>query len=156
MPAEIERKFLLSQAPAWLSEHSAMRIEQGYLAVEEEVEVRLRRTEEEQLLTAKRGHGEVREEIEIALDREQFDSLWPLTEARRLIKTRTLIPLDGGLIAEVDVFEGELQGLVTGEVEFDSREQSGGFDPPDWLGSEITGQNSFAGQSLALHGRPSV
>ena len=156
MPAEIERKFLLPQAPGWLSEHPAVRIEQGYLAIDEEVEVRLRRTEEERVLTAKRGRGEVREEIEIALEREQFEVLWPLTEARRLVKTRTLVPIDSGLQVEVDVFEGALQGLVIGEVEFDSPEQSGDFDPPEWLGGEITGQHRYAGQSLALHGNPSV
>ena len=156
MSAEIERKFLLPRPPAWLAEHPAVRIEQGYLAIDEEVEVRLRRTEEQRLLTAKRGHGEVREEIEIALGREQFDALWPLTERRRLIKTRTLVPLEQGLVAEVDVFEDELQGLLLGEVEFASAAQAGGFEPPGWLGSEITGQGPYAGQSLALHGLPSV
>lgn len=74
MSSEIERQFLLPEAPAWLSECEAVRIAQGYLAIEEEVEIRLRRTEAERLLTAKRGHGEVREEIEIALDHEQFDA----------------------------------------------------------------------------------
>jgi adenylate cyclase len=156
MSTEIERKFLLPDAPAWLLQSKAVRIEQGYLAIEEEVEVRLRRTEEERLLTAKRGHGEVREEIEIALDREQFDALWPLTESRRLTKTRSLIPLDDGLTAEVDIFEGELEGLVLGEIEFDSEAQSGNFEPPAWIGVEITGDERYAGQSLALHGRPSV
>lgn len=103
MSTEIERKFLLPEAQGRFSEAKAVRIEQGYLAIEKEVEIRLRRTEEELLLTVKRGHGEVREEIEIALDREQFDALWPLTESRRLIKTRHLIPIDDGLTAEVDV-----------------------------------------------------
>ena len=156
MSSEIERKFLLPVAPASLSEAKAVRIEQGYLAIEEEVEVRLRRTEEKCLLTAKRGHGEVREEIEISLDREQFDALWPLTESRQLTKTRHLIPIDDGLTAEVDVFEGELEGLVIGEIEFDSEEQSRGFEPPAWIGAEVTGDERYAGQSLALYGRPSV
>ena len=156
MPSEIERKFLLPEAPACLSESKAVQIEQGYLAIEEAVEIRLRRSEEERLLTAKRGHGEVREEIEIDLDREQFDALWPLTESRRLTKTRHLIPIDDGLTAEVDVFEGELESLVTGEIEFDSEEQSGAFEPPAWMGREITGDERYAGQSLALHGHPSV
>jgi adenylate cyclase len=156
MSTEIERKFLLPEAPTWLAEARAVRIEQGYLAIEEEVEIRLRRTEEERLLTAKRGHGEVREEIEIALDREQFDALWPLTESRRLTKTRHLVPIDNGLTAEVDVFEGELEGLVLGEVEFDSEEQSERFEPPAWIGDEIAGDARYAGQSLALHGPPSV
>jgi adenylate cyclase len=156
MSTEIERKFLLPETPTGLSEHKAARIAQGYLAVEAEVEVRLRRTEEERLLTVKRGHGEVREEVEIALDREQFEALWPLTESRRLTKTRSLIPLNDGLTAEVDVFEGELESLVVGEIEFGSEEQSDGFEPPAWMGGEITGDERYAGQSLALHGRPLV
>jgi adenylate cyclase len=116
----------------------------------------LRRTEEEHLLTAKRGHGEVREEIEIALDREQFEALWPLAESRRVTKTRHLVSIDDGLTAEVDVFGGELEGLVIGEIEFDSGEQSEGFEPPAWIGDEITGDERYAGQSLALYGHPSV
>lgn len=88
MSSEIERKFLLPEAPAFPSESKAVRIDQGYLAIEEEIEIRLRRTEQERLLTAKRGHGEVREEIEIALAHGQFDALWPLTESRRLCKIR--------------------------------------------------------------------
>jgi CYTH domain-containing protein/CHAD domain-containing protein len=155
MSSEIERKFLLSEAPAWLSEFDSVRIEQGYLAIEEEVEIRLRHSGEKRLLTAKRGHGEVREEIEIALDREHFDSLWPLTESRRLTKIRHFIPIADGLIAEVDVFAGALEGLVTGEVEFDSEGQSEVFEPPAWMGAEVTGDGRFTGQRLAIRGRPS-
>jgi CYTH domain-containing protein len=58
MSSEIERKFLLLEAPVSLSEAKAVRIEQGYLAIEEKVDIRLRRAEEARLLTAKRGHGE--------------------------------------------------------------------------------------------------
>jgi CYTH domain-containing protein/CHAD domain-containing protein len=155
MSSEIERKFLLPEAPAWLSEFESVRIEQGYLAIEEEIEIRLRHAGEKRLLTAKRGHGEVREEVEIALGREQFDALWPLTESRRLTKLRYLVPIAEGLIAEVDVFGGELDGLVIGEVEFDSEEQSAGFEPPAWIGAEVTGEGRYTGQNLAIHGRPS-
>jgi CYTH domain-containing protein len=44
-----------------------------------------------------------------------------------------------------------LEGLVIGEIEFDFKEQSGDFEPPDWMGNEITGDQRYAGQSLALH-----
>jgi len=156
MASEIERKFLLPEPPGWLSESSSARIEQGYLAIDEEIEVRLRQTGGERLLTAKRGHGEVREEIEIALDREQFEALWPLTESRRLAKTRWRVPVEGGLTAEVDVYEGRLAGLVVAELEFGSEEDSGCFDPPGWLGEEITGEERYANQTLALDGPPGV
>lgn len=45
---------------------------------------------------------------------------------------------------------------MIGEIEFDSEERSGDFEPPDWMGDEISGDQRYAGQSLALHGRPSV
>lgn len=45
---------------------------------------------------------------------------------------------------------------MVGEVEFESEAVSGSFQPPDWLGEEITGDERFAGQTLALHGRPEV
>lgn len=73
-----------------------------------------------------------------------------------MTKTRHLILIDDGSSAEVDVFDGELEGLVIGEIEFGSEEQSGHFEPPAWMGREITGDNRYAGQSLALDGRPGV
>jgi adenylate cyclase len=152
VPDEIERKFILGKLPDWLQDCSSAPIEQGYLAIDKAVEVRLRRIGERRLMTVKRGHGEVREEVEVGLDEHQFDALWPLTDSQRLRKTRYLVPLGAGLDAEVDVFEGELEGLVTAEVEFDSAEQSRDFQPPPWLGDEVTGDGRYANQSLALHG----
>ena len=117
-----------------------------------ELEVRLRRVEDQRLLTAKLGRGESRVEAEIPLGINQFDALWPLTEPRRLRKSRYLVPLGSGLEAEVDVFEGELAGLVTAEVEFDSEQQSRDFRPPPWLGEEVTGDRRYANQTLAGEG----
>jgi CYTH domain-containing protein/CHAD domain-containing protein len=153
---EIERKFLLGEAPAWLANFSKTRVEQGYLALAEGVEVRLRRAGEERLLGVKRGSGEVREEVEVALERRQFDALWPLTESKRLAKTRYRVPLGKDLRAEVDVFEGSLEGLVLAEVEFEDEGGSRGFRPPAWLRREVTGDDRYAGRSLALNGGPPV
>ena len=41
MSLEIERKFILANPPPWLEDHPALEIEQGYLGVSEETEVRL-------------------------------------------------------------------------------------------------------------------
>jgi adenylate cyclase len=148
MPLEVERKFLLSGAPDWLEDHPSDRIEQGYLVAEGGVEVRLRRRGEQPRLTVKRGQGEVREEAEVDLSPEQFDELWPLTESMRLSKRRYLVPLDD-LEVEVDSFEGDLGGLVTAEIEFQSRAAADRFEPPSWLGEEVTGDERYANQSLA-------
>lgn len=131
-----------------------MRIEQGYLAIGEEVEVRLRRAGEKRLLTVKRGHGEVREEVEIEIGGEELERLWPLTAGRRLVKTRYRVPLNGRLEAEVDVFEGELAGLLMAEVEFGSERESRRFEPRPWLGVEVTGNDRYANQALAVDGLP--
>ena len=152
MASEIERKFVLAAPPAEAVAAPAVAIEQGYLAADSEFEVRLRAAGGERLLTVKRGHGESREEAELRLYAEQFDALWPLTEGRRLRKSRRRVPLGDGLLAEVDRYEGELEGLVVAEVEFPSPEASRGFRPPPWLGREVTGEAAYANQALALNG----
>ena len=58
------------------------------------------------------------------------------------------------MTAEVDVYGDALAGLLTAEIEFGSTEASAAFAPPDWLGTEVTGDRRYANQSLALHGPP--
>jgi CYTH domain-containing protein len=151
---EVERKFRLVREPEWLRDCKSSLIEQGYVAIEPGVvEVRVRRRDDAALLTVKRGSGLSRTEVEIELAPRQFEVLWPLTEGRRVRKVRYLVPHDEALI-EVDVFEGELAGICTGEVEFASEAASEAFDPPSWLGREVTGDDRYANETLAVHGLP--
>src|SRR3954470_24971337 len=152
MGVEIERKFLVSEPPPWLGECPSEEIEQGYLAVGTDHEVRLRRSGDELVLTVKTGHGEERGEQEIELSRDQFEALWPLTEGRRVHKRRHRV--EGEPTLEVDVYLDGLEGLVTTEAEFPSAAASHEFDPPDWLGRELTDEPGYANQRLALHGMP--
>jgi adenylate cyclase len=151
---EIERKFLVREVPD-LSDCDSVRLEQGYLALAGDggAEVRLRRKDHDLLLTVKGGTGEVRVEEELELEPETFDSLWPLTEGRRVSKTRYLIPL-GELTVELDLYEGQLDGLATAEVEFESEDDADRFDPPGWLGDEVTGDERYLNERLATVGAP--
>jgi adenylate cyclase len=152
---EIERKFVVDALPDGLDEHPGQRIEQGYLAIAPDgVEVRVRRRGDRATLTVKSGPGHSRTEEEIAIDDRRFESLWPLTDGRRVTKTRREIPLEGELTAELDVYDGAHDGLVTAEIEFGSVEASERFSPPGWLGREVTGDARYANQTLALDGRP--
>ena len=54
----------------------------------------------------------------------------------------------------MDVYEDDLEGVVTAEVEFGSAAQSGSFQPPAWLGEELTGDDRYANRNLALAGKP--
>jgi adenylate cyclase len=150
---EIERKFLVQEAPT-LSEAQRVEIEQGYIAATPgDAEVRLRRRGEQLLLTAKRGAGLVRDEVEIELDRAQFEALWPLTDGRRLSKLRYLLREDDREI-ELDVYGAELEGLKVAEIEFPSEQQAESYEPADWLGLEVTGDERYGNRALAEHGAP--
>ncbi|HEY1277952.1 MAG TPA: hypothetical protein VGF25_23805 [Thermoleophilaceae bacterium] len=151
--AEIERKFLIAGMPGDLG--SGERVDQGYLALGEDgLEVRVRRRGERHLLTIKQGSGLTRVEEEIELEPATFDRLWPMTEGRRVEKVRHLVALDGGLTAEVDLYRGGLEGLEVAEVEFGSEDEANAFDPPEWIGQEVTGDARYANRVLATNGPP--
>lgn len=149
---EVERKFLVAEPPD-LGGTEGDEIDQGYLAIGPDGEVRVRRKGEALLLTAKLGEGLSRHEAEIELDRSGFDELWPLTEGRRLRKRRHLIPHENVKI-ELDVYTGELEGLVVAEIEFPSEEDAVAFDPPGWLGEDVTGDRRYLNETLASEGAP--
>jgi len=153
---EIERKFLLEAEPE--GEPSESReIVQGYLALADDrggAEVRVRRVGNEHWLTVKGGTGLIRAEEEIAIDRETLEALWPLTAGRRIAKTRHVIAL-GDLDIELDVFEGELEGLRIAEVEFPDEDSADAFEPPGWFGEEVTGDRRYLNETLATDGAPS-
>jgi adenylate cyclase len=150
---EVERKFLVAEPPD-LEGADADEIEQGYLAIGADGEVRLRRRGEQLTLTAKRGSGLARDEAEVELERDAFEELWPLTEGRRLHKRRHVLP-HGDLEFEVDVYEADLEGLVVAEIEFPSEDAAREFEPPDWIGEEVTGDERYLNETLASRGRPS-
>jgi adenylate cyclase len=152
---EIERKFLVAEPPSDLERWPSTAIEQGYLAIAEDgPEVRVRRRDGRPWLTVKSGAGRVRVEEEIEIEPERFERLWPLTEGRRIEKRRYEIPAGDGLVIELDVYEGELDGLVTAEVEFSSEEAADAYDAPDWLGPDVTEDVRYKNQRLARDGAP--
>ncbi|MGN6166829.1 MAG: CYTH domain-containing protein [Solirubrobacteraceae bacterium] len=152
---EIERKFVVRELPPALEWSRSTRIEQGYIAVADDgTEIRVRRRDGTSALTVKSGSGRSRLEEEIAIDAGRFARLWPLTEGRRLEKTRHLIPAGAGLTIELDVYSGGLTGLMVAEVEFPSEEAADVFEPPDWFGSEVTDDARFKNQKLACDGVP--
>jgi len=63
------------------------------------------------------------------------------------------VPL-GELTLEVDVFGGELEGLVLAEVEFSDEDGPRSFEPPGWLGEEVTRDSRYANRRPAIEGPP--
>ena len=148
MSREIERKFILERLPAAAQNATVVHLEQGYLALEEEGnEVRLRRADERYTLTVK-GQGELaRRELETGLTPEQFQALWPGTEGRRLRKDRYRLDYEDHTV-EIDVYHEPLRGLLLAEVEFDSKKEADAFEPPAWMGREVTHLNFLKNRNL--------
>lgn len=146
---EIERKFLVRKLPKDLATYPSTELSQGYLvSMDDGLQVRLRKKSEQYSLTYKRGLGNVRDEREVALTAEQFATLWPATEGKRLIKTRYEIPF-GDRVVEIDIYGGKHEGLVVAEVEFEDEESAINFQPPEWLGDDVTGDPRYSNQLLA-------
>ena len=148
---EIERKFLLDGVPAVVDRYPPTEIEQGYLAITDDTEVRVRSRADDRMLTVKGGRGIVRREVTIPLTGAQFDELWPLTAGRRLTKRRWVVP-HGDVDFEIDAFAGALDGLVIAEVEFASTAASDAFVAPDWFGREVTDDAAYRNAALATDG----
>jgi adenylate cyclase len=150
---EIERKFLLTDAPGAEVLGAGVSLRQGYLAGEGDVETRIRIAPDEAWFTVKAGRGVARVEVELAVDLAEAEALWPHTVGRRLEKVRHKVPVTGG-VADVDRYGGELAGLWTVEVEFATEADAAAFEPPVWFGPELTDAPGWGNGALARHGRP--
>ena len=146
MGVEIERRFLVG--PAWKPESEGVPIEQGYLSLDPERVVRVRRRGDEGILTVKgaaRDGGLVRTEVEKALTPAEVRELMPLTLSG-VSKVRHAVTV-GSTVWEVDVFSGANAGLVMAEVELPFADS--GYDAPGWLGPEVTHDPRFTNAALA-------
>ncbi len=159
MPTEIERRYLLKSLPELSFQHT-LSLRQGYLA-RGGYEVRLRASQTASgctsyVLCRKEGTGLSREEHEEPLTRGQFELLWPLTEGRRLFKTRFLWSNGGGLNYEFDRFEGVLAPLVILEIELPYATYPLLLPPTiaAHVEREITGEVPYLNSSLSREGRP--
>lgn len=151
---EIERKFIVSEIPEGLLEpRTPKEIRQGYLSLESEKEIRIRDKGGKYTMTIKQGKGLKRLETQIALSQEQFDTLWPLTMGLRVEKRRYDIKFLSHVLS-LDLYYGELQPLMTLEVEFNSEEASQEFLPPDFTEQEVTTDQDYKNANLARFGLP--
>lgn len=151
---EIERKYLLEKLPFDLSPYEKLEIEQGYIS--NDPTIRLRKSNEDYILTVK-GNGMLsREEFELSLTKEQFKNLWKKVENNTICKTRYLIPIGNELIAELDIYHRQLQSLMTIEVEFMSINHAEQFIAPDWFGRDVTYEQTYKNGHLAKYGLSSV
>ena len=144
---EIERKFLIHTLPKDLETYPRKEITQGYISTNPVI--RIRRSNDDYILTCK-GKGLMeREEFELPLTAESFAHLKTKVDGTFIEKTRYLIPYDKNLTIELDVFHGKLAPLVLAEVEFDSTEEANAFLPPAWFGEDVTHSSKYHNSTLS-------
>ena len=144
---EIERKFLIKALPENLESYPFHRLEQAYLCTDPVV--RVRRSDDEYILTYKSKGLMSREEYNLPLTAEGYRHLKAKADGNIICKRRFLIPLEYGLTIELDMFEPPFQGLVLAEVEFSSEEEALAFLPPDWFGEDVTWSAEYHNSTLS-------
>ncbi|MCB2050264.1 MAG: CYTH domain-containing protein [Novosphingobium sp.] len=150
MGHEIERKFLVRDDSWKSSADKGTQILQGYLALDDRREVRVRIMDRSTAkLTIKAGGAKLsRAEFEYAIPVEDAERLIRLCIGSPLEKTRYRVPAGHGMVWEVDRFAGHHAGLVLAEIELD--DEASVFEKPEWLGQEVTGDPAYYNASLAV------
>ena len=145
---EIEKKYLIHKLPENLETYPRKKIQQAYLCTNPVV--RIRKQDEEYILTYKGKGLMVREEYNLPLNRDAYEHLLQKADGIVLTKTRYLLPLPQGLTIELDVFDAPYENLRLAEVEFSSEEEANAFVPPEWFGEDVTYSKKYHNSVLSL------
>ncbi|MBK9565640.1 MAG: CYTH domain-containing protein [Saprospiraceae bacterium] len=151
MAQEIEKKFLVKSEDFKSLASKSTRITQGYLSSIPERTVRVRTKGDRGFITIKgigSASGASRYEWEKEIPASEVEELLKICEPGVIDKTRYEVKA-GNHTFEVDEFYGENQGLTVAEVELSSEDE--GFQKPDWLGAEVTGDTKYYNSMLMKH-----
>ena len=147
MPTECERRFRVTDLSV-IEGCESIKIVQGYLSEKgKTVRVRIANNKAYLTIKGKRTGKCSKKEYEYRIPRTHaLEMLREECESRIIYKTRYLVPCNG-VVFEVDVFEGEYEGLVIAEVELKNEQQH--LRIPSWIGKELTGKRRYSNRSLA-------
>ena len=137
---EIERQFVIDAFPPLPVKESAV-MRQGYLAVDPTVRIRSKETAERiDYKLCFKGEGTLaREEIELPLTAEVFGRLTELLKGALIVKEYRTYTLPGGLTLEASLVDpGAETAFLYAEVEFPTIEEALAFEPPSYLGQDVT------------------
>lgn len=147
MAKELEFKYLVNNDSFLELAKTSHEIQQGYLSRKSGRSVRIRVWDDKGYITVKGP------EI-VGVGRDEFEYEIPLEDAQVMIgmcpppvisKTRYIVPFEGDTW-EVDVFHGNLKGLVTAEIEVQSYDHT--FNIPDFVGRDVSKDHRFKNSNL--------
>ena len=145
MAQEIERKFLVDKFPN-IGDFTQKRIQQGYLMVTENENLRIRIINNTKAFVCFKS-----KKTDLARNEYEFqvsivDGLEMLKLAKfKLEKVRQTVVIDAGQV-DVDFYKN---GKYVAEIEFDSEDEANNFTPPDWFGLEVTNDLNYSNIEIA-------
>lgn len=146
---EIERKFLVKDiSNISLKSYSKKTITQDYLYNDKITTIRKRKIQDGEntiyyytIKTNRSGKYSV-DEIESQIEEDVYIKLEKDKNRNTIIKDRYNIPIQDGLVIELDIFHGIFEGIIFAEIEFPSEEKAEEFKCPKWFCQELTGKIS--------------
>jgi len=151
MPTEIEHKFLLKD-DSWRDANiiKSVRYRQGYMVSNEASSIRVRISDHDAYLNIKGATiGVKRLEYEYPIPEQDAQELLDQLCSKPLIeKTRFYVEYEGHTW-EIDVFEGDNEGLVVAEIEISEEGQD--FPLPAWIGKEVSDDPRYYNSCLVNH-----
>lgn len=161
MAQEIEKKYKLDVFPhketadGQLRVLSRRQIEQTYLALHEDEELRVRKLTDldtgavQYTHTFKKGWGLIRQELETAISVGLYEQITSRVGWRALVKVRTTCRTeDASTVVEIDSYPDVDGALHVVEVEFSSEEEAQDFTAPAWFGEEITSDKAYSNKQM--------
>ncbi|KAF3884327.1 MULTISPECIES: CYTH domain-containing protein [Nostocales] len=146
MAREIERKFLV-KGNSWRNQGTGSAYRQGYIATQKGATVRVR-------IVGERGYLTIKGPT-VNYSRAEFEYSIPFEDAQEMLDTLCQRPLIekirykvewGGLIWEIDEFEGVNKGLILAEVELSDEKQQ--IELPVWIGEEVSDNPKYFNSNL--------
>lgn len=156
---EIETTYLASALPGNLSGYHHEELVDVYFPADSvHPKLRIRQKGGTYMLTKKNqveaGDASVQLEENVELSEAEFNSL-RAGRGKVVSKVRYLVSV-GDHTAELDVFTGDLAGLVLVDFEFKSTSERDAFKPPDFCGPDVTQEEFIAGGMLAGKKLPDI
>ncbi len=150
---ELELTYLASSLPKEINGAAATTLKDIYVPQTDGIHprLRIRRKGDKYEITKKvpidENDASAHTELTIPLNQDEFEAL-EHTSNKVVQKDRYKIVIDGH-VAEVDVFTGDLEGLVVIDFEFDTEEEKSNFVAPNVCLADVTQEQFIAGGKLA-------
>jgi adenylate cyclase len=150
MGVEIEKKFLVDHEK-WqqLVKPKGKVYKQGYLLSDEKRTVRVRVTDDAAYITLKGSTT--------GISRSEFEYTIPVNEGQEILKDMATSFIEktryninyAGNVWEVDIFEGDNQGLIIAEIELKHENQE--FEKPEWVKNEVSDDRRYTNAYLSVN-----